>query len=38
MITAPDREFHPATWWRNRQGQKIMFMEFSKAVAGAIGL
>jgi uncharacterized SAM-binding protein YcdF (DUF218 family) len=38
MITAPDREFHPATWWRNRQGQKIMFSEFTKAVAAAIGL
>jgi len=38
MITAPDREFHPATWWRNRQGQKTVFMEWTKALAGAIGL
>jgi uncharacterized SAM-binding protein YcdF (DUF218 family) len=38
MIAAPDREFHPATWWRDRQGQKIVFMEFTKALAGAIGL
>jgi len=38
MITAPDREFHPATWWRDRQGQKTVFMEFTKALAGAIGL
>jgi uncharacterized SAM-binding protein YcdF (DUF218 family) len=38
MIAAPDREFHPATWWRNRQGQKTVFMEFTKALAGAIGL
>jgi uncharacterized SAM-binding protein YcdF (DUF218 family) len=38
MITAPDREFHPATWWHSRQGQKTMFMEISKALAGAVGL
>lgn len=38
MITAPDREFHPATWWRNRQGQKIAFTEWTKTLAEAIGL
>jgi len=38
MITAPDREFHPATWWRDRQGQKIAFTEWTKTLAEAIGL
>ncbi|HUI76782.1 MAG TPA: YdcF family protein [Bryobacteraceae bacterium] len=38
MITSPDKEFHPATWWQSRQGQKITFNEWAKAVAAAIGL
>jgi uncharacterized SAM-binding protein YcdF (DUF218 family) len=38
MITAPDREFHPATWWRDRQGKKVAFTEWTKTLAEAIGL
>jgi uncharacterized SAM-binding protein YcdF (DUF218 family) len=37
MIAAPDKEFHPATWWQSRQGQKIAFNEWTKTVAAAIG-
>jgi len=37
-VGAPDREFHPDSWWTSRQGQKIAFMEWSKTVAFAIGL
>jgi uncharacterized SAM-binding protein YcdF (DUF218 family) len=38
MLAAPDREFHPATWWHSRQGQKIAFDEWTKTLAAAIGL
>jgi len=38
VIAAPDREFHPDSWWQTRQGQKIMFMEWTKTLAAAAGL
>lgn len=38
MVTAPDHDFHPATWWRNRESQKIAFTEWTKTLAEAIGL
>jgi uncharacterized SAM-binding protein YcdF (DUF218 family) len=37
-IGAPDPDFQPDSWWKNRQGQKIAFMEWSKTVAAALGL
>jgi hypothetical protein len=37
-IATPDVEFHPDSWWKSRQGQKITFMEWSKTVAAALGL
>ncbi len=36
-IGAPDSDFHPDSWWKDRQGQKIAFMEWSKTVAAALG-
>lgn len=38
MIPSADPEFHPAIWWRSRQGQKIAFTEWTKTLAEAIGL
>ena len=38
MVTSPDKEFRPATWWQTRQGRKIAFDEWTKTLAGAIGL
>ena len=38
MITAPDKVFHPATWWKSRESQKIAFNEWTKTLANAIGL
>jgi uncharacterized SAM-binding protein YcdF (DUF218 family) len=38
VIPCDDREFHPGSWWRSRQGQKITFMEWSKTVAVTFGL
>jgi uncharacterized SAM-binding protein YcdF (DUF218 family) len=37
MVATPDQEFHPDSWWRSRQGQKIAFMEWSKTLSSAIG-
>jgi uncharacterized SAM-binding protein YcdF (DUF218 family) len=37
-VAAPDQEFHADSWWRSRQGQKITFMEWTKTLAGALGL
>jgi uncharacterized SAM-binding protein YcdF (DUF218 family) len=37
-IAAPDEFFQANSWWRNRQGQKIAFMEWSKTVATVFGL
>jgi uncharacterized SAM-binding protein YcdF (DUF218 family) len=38
MVAAPDREFHPATWWHDRQSKKVAFTEWTKTLAEAIGL
>ncbi|HUB79152.1 MAG TPA: YdcF family protein [Bryobacteraceae bacterium] len=37
-VAAPDEFFQPDSWWRNRQGQKIAFIEWSKTFATAFGL
>jgi uncharacterized SAM-binding protein YcdF (DUF218 family) len=37
-IAAPDEFFQPDSWWRIRQAQKIVFIEWSKTVATAFGL
>ena len=37
-VAAPDEEFHPDSWWRSRQGQKVVFMEWTKTLAEALGL
>lgn len=38
MIASPDRYFTPDGWWRNREGQKTFFFEWSKTVSTAFGL
>jgi hypothetical protein len=38
MVTVPDEYFRPDSWWRNREGQKIAFIEWSKTVANALGI
>ena len=37
-VAAPDEYFHPESWWRNREGQKLFFMEWSKTFAGLAGM
>ena len=36
-VAAPDEFFRPDNWWRDRQGQKIAFFEWSKTVATVFG-
>ncbi|HUI54358.1 MAG TPA: YdcF family protein [Bryobacteraceae bacterium] len=36
-VAVPDEFFHPGSWWRSRQGQKTVFLEWSKTVATAFG-
>ena len=36
-VAAPDEEFHPDSWWRSRQGQKVAFMEWTKTLAQGLG-
>jgi uncharacterized SAM-binding protein YcdF (DUF218 family) len=38
MVAAPTREFHPEDWWRRRQDQKNLFLEWTKTLAAWIGL
>ena len=37
-VTAPDEFFRPDSWWRNREGQKTAFYEWTKTVATALGM
>jgi uncharacterized SAM-binding protein YcdF (DUF218 family) len=36
-IAAADEYFHAASWWRSREAQKTVFMEWWKTVATALG-
>jgi len=38
VVSAPDDWFNPGDWWRNREGQKVFFMEWCKTVASALGM
>jgi uncharacterized SAM-binding protein YcdF (DUF218 family) len=37
VVAAPDRWFQPDRWWKSREGMKIVFMEWSKTIATAVG-
>ncbi|MFN7995862.1 MAG: YdcF family protein [Bryobacteraceae bacterium] len=37
-VAAPDNHFRVDGWWRDREGQKIVFMEWSKTIANALGM
>lgn len=37
-VAVPDQFFRPDSWWRNREGQKTVFFEWSKTVASALGI
>jgi uncharacterized SAM-binding protein YcdF (DUF218 family) len=38
VVSAPDEYFRADGWWRTRQGRKQAFFEWSKTVAGWMGL
>jgi hypothetical protein len=38
VVASPDKWFGAASWWKSRQGLKIMFMEWSKTFATAVGI
>jgi uncharacterized SAM-binding protein YcdF (DUF218 family) len=37
VVAAPNEYFRPGSWWRNREGQKTVFIEWSKTLATALG-
>jgi uncharacterized SAM-binding protein YcdF (DUF218 family) len=37
-VTAPDEFFRPATWWKSREGQKTVLLEWMKTLATAVGI
>lgn len=38
VIAAPDEFFERGKWWRSRQGQKAVFLEWAKTIATWFGL
>jgi uncharacterized SAM-binding protein YcdF (DUF218 family) len=38
VIASPDEYFQPDSWWKTREGQKIVYMEWSKTVAAWLGM
>jgi uncharacterized SAM-binding protein YcdF (DUF218 family) len=38
MVGAPDRDFTPQGWWRNREAQKTFVTEWEKTIAGWLGI
>ena len=37
-VAAPDKYFRASDWWRNREARKVVFLEWTKTAASAIGL
>ena len=37
-VASPDRYFNAANWWRNREGRKIEFMEWTKTLTSVFGI
>ena len=38
VVTAPDQLFRLNRWWKDREGQKTVFFEWTKTLAFAVGL
>jgi len=38
VVASGDRDFSAANWWRNREGQKIGFMEWTKTLTSLFGI
>lgn len=37
VVAAADEHFNPNSWWRDREAQKTVFIEWSKTIATALG-
>src|ERR1035437_9378811 len=38
VVASGDRDFSAANWWRNREGQKTAFMEWTKTLTSLFGI
>jgi uncharacterized SAM-binding protein YcdF (DUF218 family) len=38
LVATPDKYFRRDSWWRTREGLKIVFFEWSKTIATAVGM
>ena len=38
VVAAPDQLFHDADWWKQREGRKRVFYEYTKSAAWILGL
>jgi len=38
VVAAPDEHFRWNSWWRDREGQKVFYMEWSKTVTSWFGI
>lgn len=38
MVPCPDEFFRAADWWRNREAQKVVFMEWTKTLTALVGI
>jgi uncharacterized SAM-binding protein YcdF (DUF218 family) len=38
VTAAPDRFFRPSSWWRNRQSQKTVLLEWCKTITSVFGI
>jgi uncharacterized SAM-binding protein YcdF (DUF218 family) len=38
VVSTPDREYDPASWWHTRQGRKTAFLEWTKTVTSVFGI
>ncbi|MEN6602149.1 MAG: YdcF family protein [Bryobacteraceae bacterium] len=38
VVAAPDEHFHPENWWKDREAKKVVFLEWTKTIAGCVGL
>ncbi len=38
VVASGDQFFSAGDWWRNREGQKTVFMEWTKTLTSAFGI
>ncbi len=38
VVAVPDENFRPEDWWKNREAKKVLFLEWTKTIAGLVGL